>query len=610
MALEELEKKLYQKDGRREIEGAEGSPEKKIPIEVPPPGQTWGKVPSRENFFQKKFTFTPKIRKIISFSAGFVLVAIAGFFIFKFLYAPGEVLLTVQGPREVKAGERAEYEITFENSSRSPLKDVMLTLRAGQGTMFSELEDQSVLQRTIEGELAAGSQRKEVVSVVFWGKPGEIREFSVSFRYLLGNLSSRFEAKKDVRAQIAQAAAELDLKLPDRAITGDEFSFSLEAKNLTAKTLPEAEVTLAASDNFSILESSPQAGDKGRWSIKNLAEGKSALIAIKAKASGGEGEAKRVKATFEIPVRGESISLAEVEESLGIVANPLVLGISLNGQKDYAAALGEELDYQITFKNTFGVPLRDVVLKAKLESPLYNFSSVASSGAFSSQSQTITWHGGNAPQLLALDPQESGSVSFRVRLKSAFPSRKTENILKLSLEISSPTKPPSLAGAELVASRQDHTAKVRGEIQADVSVSRNASGTGFANGGPFPPRVNQATQYTARVKITALGNDFRDIFGKTVLPNGVTFTGKTAGSISGTEFLYNPRTNEIQWKISELAGFESREIIFQITLTPSLPQVGQSAPLLGGINVTGADKFTGAELAVQTQPFSSEAVLP
>ncbi len=608
MALEELEKKLYQKDEGQKPEEIPSREERKIPVEFPSPGQVWGKVPPRPNLLEKKFAFSAKTRKTLSFAAGFILVAIAGFFIFKFLYAPGEILITVQGPKEVKAGERQEYEITFENSSRSPLKDVVLTLRAGQGTAFAELEDQSVLQRTIEGELAPGSQRKEIVSVVFWGKPGEIREFSVSFRYLLGDLSTRFEEKKDVRAQIAQAAAELDLKLPDRAITEDEFSFSLEAKNLAAKTLTEAAVTLEASENFSLLESSPQAGDDGRW-IVNLEEGKSVLISIKAKASGGEGEAKRVKAKFEVPVRGESISLAEVEESLGIVANPLVLGISLNGQKDYSVALGEELNYQITFKNNFEVPLRDVVLKARLESPLYSFSSLASNGAFSSQSQTITWHGGNTPQLLALNPQESGSVSFRIRLKNTFPSRKTENLLKLSLEISSPTKPPSLAGTNFVESREVHTAKVRGEMQVETSVSRSAVGTGFSNSGPFPPRVNQTTQYTARIKVTALGNDFRDIFTKTVLPNGVTFTGKIAGSTSGTEFLYNPRTNEIQWKIPELVGFESREIILQIALTPSLPQVNQSVPLLEAVEITGVDKFAGSEVRVQTQTILSAGVL-
>ncbi|MBI2634009.1 MAG: hypothetical protein HYW80_01725, partial [Parcubacteria group bacterium] len=78
---------------------------------------------------------------------------------------------------------------------------------------------------------------------------------------------------------------------------------------------------------------------------------------------------------------------------------------------------------------------------------------------------------------------------------------------------------------------------------------------------------------------------------------------------SGTEFLYNPRTNEIQWKIPELVGFESREIILQIALTPSLPQVNQSVPLLEAVEITGVDKFAGSEVRVQTQTILSAGVL-
>lgn len=593
MALEDLEKKLYgKKEGKPSPQ--EGKSQKKKE-EKPVFGSAWGNVPA-PSAGRQKLRITPRAKKVASFTVGFLLVLAGGFFILRYLLLPPELDISVEGSKEVHAGEPVDYTITFENRTRSELRDVAFTLRLENGISFAGNEDELVRQHLYEGVMAPGTEKQERVSLVFWGKTEEKRSFTVSFRYQMGSLATRFEKLKVVEIRIRNPAVAMTIELPERTITDDPFSFSFGWKSLLSRVLPKAHVFLEPPDGFTLLDTMPKGtGTPPLWEVENLSPDAEGKVVVSGRVSGEEGAAKRFRIRFVVPLRGEPTTLVEEERELAIIGNPLALALSVNGEKEYVATLGETVEYRITFKNSFEVPLRDVVILVKLESPLFDLSSISTAGAFSSGDRTIRWHGGNTPQLLALNPQESGSVSFRVRVLSAFPGRLTENTLKLIAEISSPTKPPSLPGARLVFAQTSHSAKVRGVLELTSKVFRQDPTSRFTNFGPIPPKANQGTEYAVHIIVSAKGNDFREVAAHTTLPNWVTFTGKTSGQISGTEFVYNPRTNEIRWEIPQLPAFESREVIFQIRATPSLNQINTIITLLDGVEVAGVDDFTEAE---------------
>ncbi|MFN7088709.1 MAG: hypothetical protein ACK4NX_02765, partial [Candidatus Paceibacteria bacterium] len=454
------------------------------------------------------------------------------------------------GPTEVKSGETATYEVTFENNSRSTIKDASFSFRVDSGAVFQEAEDQTIIYRFVEGELPPGGQRKASVAITFWGKPDDVRKVSFSFRYLLGNFTTRFEATKDINVKITAPSLALGWQVPARVISGDVFNFKLYAENLTDATLKDAKVSVDFPEGFELQDANPKPiPNVAEWELGDLKAKEASEISFLGKMIGQEGKTGRFKARMDIPVRGERIILAQTEEGIAISENPLIISVILNNEKDYIASLAEPLEYRISFKNNFEISLRDVIVKATLESPLFDFSSIETSGAYSSLERTITWHGGNTPNLLSLSPQESGMVSFRVKTRDNFLQGMKNNELKVIAEINSPTKPPSFAGGQLVFAKVEHISKVQGKLLFDSKVLRNDPQATFQNAGPIPPRVNQATQYSAHFKVDAIGNDYKDVFIRTILPAGVTFTGRTSGHAGGTEFIYIPRTNEVFWQI-------------------------------------------------------------
>jgi|GEM_PF-6810074 len=609
--LEDLEKKLSRKaEGTGQVPIPTPQPKSASPQSEPPRlGSTWGSVPEAtpKIHVPMRFSPSPKAKKIVSFGVGFAVILIAGFFVLQHLYAPPKLDIAVSGPREVKAGEVAEYEVTFDNKSRSPIKNATFAFRVSSGAAFVEAENESVIQRIVDEELAPGTSRKAVVSAVFWGKQDESRQIAISFRYQLGDLQTRFETTKDANVRITASAASLEWELPGRTIPDDAFIFKLKWKNEAQRTLADAKISIDFPENFSLLDAIPKAVPGiATWELKDVGSGKNGDVRFVGKVTGSEGEARRFRARLDVPVRGERIVLQEVEGSIGLTSNPLSLAVSLNNEREYTASLNEPLTYRITFKNNFDIALRDVVVKAKLEGPLFGFGSIETEGSFSSRDNTITWHGGNTPQLLSLNAQESGMVSFRVKTRDVFPQGQSQNVLKATAEISSPTKPPSLGGAQLVSAKVEHIAKINGKLVLESRVLRKDPQARFTNTGPTPPRVNQATQYAARLKVTAQGNDFKDVFVRTALPANVTFSGRTSGTVAGTNFVFNPRTNEIMWEIPELGSFQSREIIFQIAATPSAPQVGSTMVLLDAVEGGGVDEWTGNEVVMRDDPIASD----
>jgi hypothetical protein len=612
MALEDLEKKLYR---RTEAEDKGEVTKKKAEPSSPSPGQTgkpttpsaWGKVVSQTPISRPSFSLSARAKGAIYFLLGFLVIVGAGFFLLQRLFAPQEIRLEVIGAREVRSGERVEFEVFLENKARSPMRDTTLTIRAGSGVIFTEAPEQSVVSRGTQGELAAGALRKEIVSLQFYGKPGDTREIEASFRYQLGDGSTRFEETKRMTVIIAAPTISFDLNVPTRVISQDPFTFSISWKNVSSQTISEGFTRLELPPEFEIIDAKPAPEENTtRWQSLDLAADETESIALTGKLVVPEGEVRRMRATFEIPLRGELILVSENETEISLASNPLALAISINNFQDYTASPGETLEYKVGFKNNFELALRDVVITALLESALFDLATVESVGSFSSRNKTITWHGGNTPQLLALTTQESGAVSFRVRLKETFTLSEKNNRLKISVQASSPTKPASLGGQAIVTAKSEKEIKVHGKLELVALVLRQDPKAPFANTGPIPPRVNQTTTYSAHIKFNALGNDFRDIFARTVLPSGVTFTGKTSGNIAGTDFVFNPRTNEIIWQIPRIEAFATKGIIFQISATPSLTQVGQLMELFQAVEASGVDDWTGNEVRLQTRAILSD----
>ena len=111
----------------------------------------------------------------------------------------------------------------------------------------------------------------------------------------------------------------------------------------------------------------------------------------------------------------------------------------------------------------------------------------------------------------------------------------------------------------------------------------------------MPPKVEEETTYTVVLTVTNSTSEIKDARVEASLPSYVTF--KNAVSPSGAKLSYNPAGGIVVWDIGTVparAGFEgpAKEVAFQVSVVPSLSQVGETIPLVREQKFSGLDTYT------------------
>ncbi len=612
MTLEKREEELYRRDGLQ-IEKPTSGIARKIPVEKQEPGKEWGTVEAfsgvpefpKKGVFQKYYNYSRKIFRSILWTAIIISFILGGGYLFFRWWSKPSVTLTIQGPTEVRAGELASYEILIQNSAKSSLEKTSLTIRAGSGVLFPDTSER-IKREELQETFLPSTSRKEKFAVYFLGKEGNEREVEVTFRYRISNIASEFAKTEKIKVKIAAPALLVNFNLPKQALSAVNFPFGLEVKNISELSLKYLYAEIIYPEDFTFLSSTPVLEEGKRWELPELPKNSNLNLSVSGRINADVGQVRSFGVKFFTKIRNEDILLSEVFSEISIIENPLVIAMSVNGSTNYIASVGEFLEYRITFKNNFSETLRDIVVIVKLNGKMFDLKTLDSDGAFDSRTRTITFHGGNSPQLLFLNAQESGSVGFRIKVLDEIPAGEKNNIISASAEMTSATQPKYLGIEGPVRAATSIDTKINGIINLSSRVFLRDVSRGFTVNGPWPLRANQTTEMTVRWQVSALGNDFSDIIVSSILPAGVSYLGDARGNIAGTQVTANPRTATIEWKISTLGANQSKELIFQIGITPSVADIGNPKIILNPVSLSATDNFTGKRMEISTKEIRSD----
>lgn len=551
-----------------------------------------------------------KTGPVIIVVSGVLILAVIGWLAFRAL-SGGGIDLGIISPTEVQAGQPIDFEIGFTNDSPAELFDLTLMIRADEGTEFLASPDSLVVERSLVDKLPIGGMRKEVVSAALWGREGETRSVEVTVRYRRGDGQNSFEKSVSRKVKISKSVLSLSATVPQNVIVTEPFSASFSWRNESDRDLTGLMAQLDPGEGFELISANPTPHATGTpfiWELAKLDPDTADQISLQGRATGQEFEIKKFDFQVGTSVRGKFIPLVGSKFETGVKPNPLAVAVSTNGFQDYKANLGEVLSYTLSFKNNSEFTLKDVAIAATLEGNIYDPASVVTDGAYSSKDHKIVWHGGNTSQLLALNPQEDGNVTFQVKIKDAFPAGAFQPAVKVTAKISTATKPESVGMETELSQTAESVVKINGLADITSAVYRRDPQGLYSNTGPWPLKANSVSQLAVYVNIKAAGSDFKDIRVSGILPNNVAFDGKVKGDLAGTEFVANPRTNEIIWKISRLPAGTAKRLSFQIAVTPSTAQIGQTIPILPEIALDAIDDWTGNNYAKHTE--AKDSTLP
>ena len=120
--------------------------------------------------------------------------------------------------------------------------------------------------------------------------------------------------------------------------------------------------------------------------------------------------------------------------------------------------------------------------------------------------------------------------------------------------------------------------------------------------------MGETTSYTITWQAVNGSNNISGIVVSATLPSYVDWLENTAGS---GDFNYNPSTRVVEWRAGSLAANAQTIGSFQVSILPSVSQIGKTPTLIGEQRLRAEDDFTGsvvrASKSALTTTMSEEA---
>jgi len=590
------------------------------PSGSPPPGGNHngngGKEPS--SFFRR--------HGLILFTIGiFVAIGLAALIYYLFLPAPApNIAISFSDPSSIVIGQPFPVVVTVSNESKSVIQNAQLNIMLPS----SSLAFASGTTPTQDvGTVSSGTINPPItiwlVATGSGGTAGTTQTVSATLTYQVANATNATFTTPATNTALSigtQSALSLSYSAPSAIFSGQNFDITVNYQNDTAEILQGIQLQIQYPPAFRFVSSSTtaptDAGDD-TWNLGALAANATGTLVIVGNIVGPANAQYALTGTIGAAFSGQNYPAASAPVSFTVTPSPLSLSLALNNTSTYIAKPGDGLNYRLTYTNNSNVTFKSVNVSAALAGTMYDFSSLQTDGSFNSKTNTIAWSAANAPALASLAPGQSGSVIFTISTLATFPIKLVgEGYKNYSLNVTaqavSPTVIPNAAGTN-TTSVTALTSKVGGEITLAANGYYKEASSSIVNTGPYPPAVNQPTEYTIHWDIANYATDATSVTVSAYLQSGTTFIGAaTSTGLASTSLpTYNAGTGEVTWTtpfIPATTGVIGPPVtaIFQVRNTPAVNQVRQTVTLMGPTTLTATDVYTGAAVTVTAPAITTQ----
>ena len=524
-------------------------------------------------------------------------------------FAENKVKISLSGPQDVQSMEPMTYRIKYENNNRIDLNEAEILLNhsenfrpeANQNFTFENATN----SRIRIGGIKAYSQGEVELKGKFYAPKDYTVYINATLNYKPANFNSLFKAENKFGVTVRTSPLFLEVTAPLEAASGDKVEYVIDYKNFSGHYFNEIKmkVEYPGSFNFSSSEPAPSEGNNF-WYLGSLQADQAGKIRISGVLNGIRNEGKNIKVSLGMAMENQDFFVFNEKEKITkIVGSSLSVTQTVNGQLSPAVNSGERLSYEIAYENKGDIGLRDVIIKAEIESLVLDYSSLnLKSGSFDEPKKTITWKASDVSQLANLGSGEKGIVKFYIPVLDRIPvsSENDKNFTIVSIaRIDSPDVPTPSASNKVISSNRIEM-KLNSKVVLDMA--GNFSDSNISNTGPNPPQVGEETSYALHWRVTNVSNDLENVKIISSIPSGVKWKGKIYPESENISF--NERSNQLVWNIGSLKNGigildPKRELSFQISIIPQANQAGGFVPLLNSSVLTAKDLFTGKEIRIE-----------
>lgn len=539
--------------------------------------------------------------------AGFIFTGGANF------VSSRNVDVTVLGPTVTSAGQVFELGVSVSNTNNADLEFTSLSIQYPPGSRDPDNATESLTYTKEDlGVIKAGSEATRNVRAVFLGAEGEVKEIKFSVEYKVKGSNATFFKDKIFEITIGEAPITLKVTSPSSVTSGNTFStvvsVTLNSQDILKNVILKAEYP----HGYSVIDATPSAvSEDNTWVLGDLSPGDKKTITIRGQLLGENLEER----TFRFYVGAPDSRSASDDLKIVIVSglNTVVidrpgigLAIAFNGQNTatYIAPAARTVATSIRFQNNLSEKILNPRLEARLSGVALDKPSVrvGNEGVYNPETGQVVWNLVDNLGNKELNPGESGQVSLDFASLASTLLSPGANDIALSFVMTG--VPVSSSGPVSVS----ETRTVRISSQVNLSSRALRSLGPFTNTGSIPPQVDKETTYTV---VLSMGNTLGDLAEAKItaqLGQGVSWLG--GQDITGETISYNPLSNTVTWDMGTLSsdsGFSSgaRELAFQVSLKPSLGQIGTAPVLVNGIVFSGRDTVTGNIVTANNPPLTT-----
>lgn len=566
---------------------------------------------------------TAKAKGGMAFSTKFFLVSLAFFAVasiaagYWFLaggnfVSPQNIDLEIVAPSLVDGGSQVDLQVIITNRNQAPLKLADLVINYPTGTRVpNDPEKPLQTDRQSVGTIAPGQSVKRTASALFFGAEGSTQEVKVSLEYSIEGSNAVFVRDGSVSFTVGSSPVSVSVKAPETATAGQPFTFDVTVQSNTQEPINDVALEAQYPFGFTVQSTEPKA-DSGStiWRLGTLRPGASTVVRITGTIDGQDGDERvfRFLTGSESDTTAVRIKVPFLNIPTSItVTRPFISGqIAIAGKTGSTVSInsGQNIQGSVSWKNNLSEPVSNLEIELELKGPVLDMNSVQTpNGFYQSSDNTIIWTSAQDPNLVQVAPGASGSFSFSF---ATLPPG-TGGIVYTNPKISMTLNIKGTRGsdqAQQVVSAIASTDAVVGSLLSLEAVSLYSQGP-YSNSGPTPPRAETPTTYTVRWTVKNSSNAIAGASVSAVLPPYVIY--KTGG----TGITYDAPSRTVRWDLGELkagTGYTSQASAgsFQVTLNPSLSQVGQAPALTGTALLTGQDRYAQIQVQAQAQGPTTE----
>lgn len=547
------------------------------------------------------------------------ILAIIGFLAYSYFqvfvknknsFDQANMTLKIEGPEIMEIGGMADFIVSYKNNNKTNLKNAVLVLNFfGEG--FGDIKDNSGFGKINNssitwtmGDIAAGFESALKVSAKITNVTAN--KLSASLDYDPDNFSSHFSVKKDYSFAVNQAKISLSFNPLPEAVMGQEIKYTLIYANATAVNFDSVRIKFNYPSGFIFSSANPLADEGGFWEISNFARASSGQIEIAGRLSGSGGEIKTIGAVAEQKNKDGGYAFNnEATADTKIISSPFSIVEIINDKENYSASVGETLNYKIKFRNLDKVNYNNLIVGVNLEGEAADYTVLEASGAtVDKQFHTIIWDSKSAPSFLNFKPDEEAELDFSVKIQNTLPvvDANSKNFTVKSVINIKNGNIFDIDGANKII--------VSSAFETKINSSAMLFTRGFFNdndllktSGPIPPKVGQTTAYNIHWQILNSSNKIKNTKITGILPQGVKWTGNVFPF--DAKVFYDINTRSIIWEAGDIeagAGIISplKEILFQVSVMPSISDVGNYLTLIDQNSLSATDEFTLSDISVNS----------